>query len=167
MEDYVSIKSTSHYRDMKVPLISNFKPYMSNKHRTLIVPWIWEYQIMYYLLYTRNDNIMTWERFPHLRARDLRPRQNGRHFADDTFKRILLKENVRISIKFSLKFVPKSPIDNVPTLFQIMAWRLPADKPLSEAMTVSLLAHICVARPQWVIQMAGELGHHDAHVMSL
>ena len=67
----------------------------------------------------------------------LRPRQNGRHFADDTFKRIFLKENVKISIKISLKFVPKSPIDNIPALFQIMAWRRPGDKPLSEAMMVS------------------------------
>ena len=73
-------------------------------------------------------------------------RQNGRHFADDTFKRIFLKENIRISIKISLKFVPKSPIDNIPALFQIMAWRQPGDKPLSEAMMVSLLTHICVAR---------------------
>ena len=42
----------------------------------------------------------------------LRPRQNGRRFADDTFKRIFLNENVRISIKISLKFVPKGPINN-------------------------------------------------------
>ena len=77
----------------------------------------------------------------------LRPRQ---HFADDTFKCIFLNENVWISIKISLKFVPKSPIDNIPALFQIMAWRRPGDKPLSEAMMVSLLTHICVARPQWV-----------------
>ena len=80
----------------------------------------------------------------------LRPRQNGRHFADDTFKRIFLKENVRISIKISLKFVRKSPIDNIPALFQIMAWRQPGDTPLSEAMMISLLTHICVARPQWI-----------------
>ena len=66
----------------------------------------------------------------------LRPRQNGRHFADDTFNRIFLKENVRISINISLKFVPKSPIDNIPALFQIMAWRRPGDKPLSEPMMV-------------------------------
>ena len=46
----------------------------------------------------------------------LRPRQNGRHFADDTFKRIFLNENVRISIKISLKFVPKGPIHNTPAL---------------------------------------------------
>ena len=80
----------------------------------------------------------------------LRRRQNGRYFADDTFKRIFLKENVRISIKISLKFVPKSPIDNIPALFQIMAWRRPGDKPLSEAMKVYFLTHICVARPQRV-----------------
>ena len=33
-------------------------------------------------------------------------RQNGRHFADDNFKRIFLTENVRISMKTSVKFVP-------------------------------------------------------------
>ena len=80
----------------------------------------------------------------------LRTRQNGCHFAADTFKRIFLKENVRIAIKISLKFVPKSPIDNIPALFQIMAWRQPGNKPLSEAMMVSLLTHICIARAQWV-----------------
>ena len=83
----------------------------------------------------------------------LRPRQHGRHFADDTFKRIFLNENVIISIKISLKFVPKDPINNIPALVQIMAWRRPGDKPLSEAMMVSLvslLTHVCVTRPQWV-----------------
>ena len=82
----------------------------------------------------------------------LRPRQNGRHFADDTFKRIFVNENVRISMKISLKFVPKGPINNNPALVQIMAWRRSGDKPLSEPMMVSLLTHICVIRPQWVNQ---------------
>ena len=80
----------------------------------------------------------------------LRPRQNVRRFADDTFKRIFLNENVRISIKISLKFVPKGPINNIPALVQIMARRRSGDKPLSEPMMVSLLTHICVTRPQWV-----------------
>ena len=80
----------------------------------------------------------------------LRPRQHGCHFADDTLKRIFLNKKLWISIKISLKFVPKSPVDNIPALFQIMAWRRPGDKPLSEAMMVSLLTHICVAWPQWV-----------------
>ena len=80
----------------------------------------------------------------------LRPRKNGRRFADDTFKRLFLNENVRISIKISLKFVPKGPINNNPALVQIMAWRRSGDKPLSEPMMVSLLTHICVTQPQWV-----------------
>ena len=80
----------------------------------------------------------------------LRPRQNGRHFADDNYKHIFLNENVRISIIISLKFVPKGPINNIPALVQIMAWRRPGDKPLSEPMMVRLPTHICVTRPQWV-----------------
>ena len=80
----------------------------------------------------------------------LGPRQNGCHFEDYTFKCIFLKENVRIAIKISLKVVRKGPIDNIPAWFQIMAWRRSGDKPLSEAMMVNLLTHICVARPQWV-----------------
>ena len=61
----------------------------------------------------------------------LRPRQNGRHFADDVFKCIFLNENVWILLKILLKFVPKGPINNIPSLVQIMAWRRPGDKPLS------------------------------------
>ena len=80
----------------------------------------------------------------------LRPRQNGRHFPDDIFKCIFLNENVWISISISLKFVPEGPINNIPALVQIMAWRRPGDKPLSEPMQVNLLTHICVTRPQCV-----------------
>ena len=82
----------------------------------------------------------------------LRPRQNGRHFADDTFKRIFMNENARISINISLKFVPKGLTSNIPALVQIMAWRRPGDKPLSEPMMINLLPHKCVTRPQWVNQ---------------
>ena len=80
----------------------------------------------------------------------LRPRQDLRHFADDTFKRIFVNENVRILMGISLKFVPKGPINNIPALVQIMARRRLGDKPLSEPMIACLPTHICVARPQWV-----------------
>ena len=85
----------------------------------------------------------------------LRPRPNRRHFADDTFKLIFLNENVTISIKFSLKFVSKVRINNIPALVQMMAWRRPGDEPLSEPMMVSLLRHICVTRPQWINSIGG------------
>ena len=80
----------------------------------------------------------------------LRPRQNGRNFANDAFKCIFLNENVRILIRISLKLVPKGPSNNIPALVQIMAWRRSGNKPLSEPMMVSLLTHICVTQPQWV-----------------
>ena len=35
---------------------------------------------------------------------------------DDILKHDFLNENIRISIQFSLKFVPKCPIDNIPAL---------------------------------------------------
>ena len=69
------------------------------------------------------------------------------------FKRIYFKENIWISVKISLKFIPKDPNNKIPAFFQIMAWCRPGDKPLSEAMLASLLTHIGVTRPQWVNQM--------------
>ena len=84
------------------------------------------------------------------RINTLRPRQNGCHFADDISKCIFLNENAWIPIKISLKFVPQGPINNIPALVQIMAWRRPGDKPLSGPMMVRLSTLICVTRPQWV-----------------
>ena len=79
----------------------------------------------------------------------LRPRQNRRHFADDIFKCIFLKENAWISLKITLK-VPKVRINNISALVQIMSWRQPGHKPLSEQVMVSWLMHICITQPQWV-----------------
>ena len=38
-----------------------------------------------------------------------------------------MNENVWISIKISLKFVPKGPINNIPALVQMIAWRQPGE----------------------------------------
>ena len=80
----------------------------------------------------------------------LKPRPNRRYFADDIFKWIFENENEWILPRISLKFVPKVWINYIPALVQIMAWRWPGDKSLTEPMMVSLLTHICVTRPQWV-----------------
>ena len=80
----------------------------------------------------------------------LRPRHNGRHFADNVSKCISLNENVWISIKISLNFVLKCSNNKIPALVLIMAWRRPGDKPLSEPMMVKIPTHVCVTRPQWV-----------------
>ena len=56
--------------------------------------------------------------------------------SNEIFKRIFLNENFRITIKISLKFVPKGPIDNKSALVQVMAWRQTGDKPLPEAVMI-------------------------------
>ena len=80
----------------------------------------------------------------------LRARQNGRHFTDSFFKCICFNEKVWISITIPSKLVPKGQIDKIPALVEIMAWRRPGDKTLSEPLLVRLPTHICVTRPQWV-----------------
>ena len=61
---------------------------------------------------------------------------HGCHFPDDILQSIFLNENIWILIKVSLKFVPKGPINKIPTLVQIMAWCWSGTKPLSEPMMV-------------------------------
>ena len=71
--------------------------------------------------------------------------------ADNNFKCIFLHENDRIPIKISLKFVPRSPIDDKPALVQVMDGRRRGNKPLPEPMLTQFNdAYICVTRPQWI-----------------
>ena len=89
------------------------------------------------------NNNFGWSRcWKFRRINTLRPRQYGRHFADDLCKYILLNEDLWIPIKISLKFGPKGSINNIPALVQKVAWRPPCDKPLSEPMVVCLPVHI-------------------------
>ena len=60
--------------------------------------------------------------------------------ADDIFKSIFLIENDWIPIQLSLKFVPRSPIDNKAALVQVMAWCRTGAKPLLEPMQTQFTA---------------------------
>ena len=53
-----------------------------------------------------------------------------------------LSETLFISIDISMKFIPNGPINTITALAQMMAWRWPDGKPLSEPMLIILLAHI-------------------------
>ena len=66
---------------------------------------------------------------------------HGHHFTDVIFKCIFLNENLWILNKISLRFVPKVPVNNIPSLVQIMAWRRPGDKPLS---VIAFVWHVFV-----------------------
>ena len=68
------------------------------------------------------------------------PRQNDRHFPDDTFKCIsciCVNESVYMLIRISLKFVRKVPINNNPASVHVIVWRRAG----------SLLTYIYVAGP--------------------
>ena len=65
----------------------------------------------------------------HLNINTFRPRQNARHFTE---------------------FCSYRSDKDITSLVQIMAWRRPGHKPLSEPVMVSLPTHISVTRPQWV-----------------
>ena len=84
------------------------------------------------------------------RLNTLRPRQNACHSPNDIFECISCNEDLWISLKISLKFVTKVPINNIPVLVQLMAF--------SEHMTVTLLTQICTTRPQWVNYINGDNG---------
>ena len=76
------------------------------------------------LLFYVEHNILILYEFPKkppyliCKINTLRPRQDGRHFPDDIFKEIFLNENVWISIKNLLKFVPKGPMNSISSLVQ-------------------------------------------------
>ena len=53
-------------------------------------------------------------------------------------------------ITILMKYIRNGPINNIPALVQMMAWRRPGDKPLSEPVMVSWLTHICVTQSQRV-----------------
>ena len=71
-------------------------------------------------------------------------------FSRRQFEMDFWNENAWISIKISLKFVPGGPMNTFQSLVQILVWRRPGDKPLSEPMMVSLMMHICITLLQWV-----------------
>ena len=50
--------------------------------------------------------------------------------ADNIFNCMFLNKSDKIPIQISLRYVPRSPIDNMPALVQVMAWRRTSAKPL-------------------------------------
>ena len=112
------------------------------KNRPLLLVAMWENWCVRFPLYwtacvydvsVKTDFITFIMIYDHM-LNTLKPIRNGHHFADSIFKCIFLIENVWISIKISKKFVPKYPINNIPALIQIIAWRRP--------MAVRLSTHI-------------------------
>ena len=58
--------------------------------------------------------------------------QNGCHFGNYISIYFFVNGTFCISINISRNFFPQGPINNIPRLVRMMAWRRIADKPLSE-----------------------------------
>ena len=86
--------------------------------------------------FTHNSDIEAETKLPLFRIRNFQMHKQC------TF----LTENVWISLRISMKFVPKVRINSISAFVQIMALRRPGDKPLSEPIMVSALTHIFVTR---------------------
>ena len=61
-----------------------------------------------------------------------------------------LNENIFISIKISLKFIPNDLISSIPALVQIMAWRRPGTTHYLNQCLPDSLADIWGTRVRWV-----------------
>ena len=93
--------------------------------------------------------ISTWRHRPQW-VNLFKTRQIRRHFADAIFKIILLNESCFISTQISLKFVLGVK------LIISLHWSRefgaePATSHNLNQWCISLVTHICVTRPQWVI----------------
>ena len=58
---------------------------------------------------------------------------------EDIFNYIFLNANDIIPIQTSLKWVPRSPIDNKTVVVQVMAWHRTCDKPLPVSMMTQFI----------------------------
>ena len=128
------------------------KTYGNNRKRCIVLVNFLNLRTLYVVMYTQHIPASYRKYIVHcfettigcvFSINTLRPRQNGRQFPDDTFKCIFLNENIWISIKIPLNFVPTNPINNIPAVVQIMVWCRSGDKPLSKPIVAGLLTHIC------------------------
>ena len=100
----------------------------------------WEFLNWLHMVFLSNQGQQVFEHsatglLPFFSAiNTLRSKQDGCHFPDDIFKCIFLNENAWIFFSISLNFVPKGPINNIPSSVQIMAWHRSGDKPFSRPM---------------------------------
>ena len=69
------------------------------------------------------------------RVKILRPEQNGRHFADNSFKCIFLNKNVSVSNKMSMKNVPRCLIERKASIGSGDGLVLPGNKPSEQSVS--------------------------------
>ena len=97
-----------------------------------------KYEIIQRTHYTYNTLLTLWSR------------DKMAAIFETNFLCIFLNENIWSLLDLLVKFVPNGPVNNIPSLVQIMDGCRPGDKQLLEPMMVCFLTYICVTRPRWV-----------------
>ena len=89
-----------------------------------------------------------------INANTFRLRENGYNFADDIFGLILLEENLWVSIKILIKYIPNGPINNKPALVLIMA---SCQKVTSHHLSNDSLVYCCIYVPLGLNELKSSL----------
>ena len=133
------IKSTS-FNVWVTYFVWNFKGTLWNSTQN-ILPIHWKVWFLYNIEILRalrfKSSQVFLKRPPGLSTQvvnTLKMRQNGCHCADNIFKCTFLHENWCLLIKILPNFAANGPINNIPSLVQIMAWCWTGTKPLSKPM---------------------------------
>ena len=100
-------------------------------------PW-WSRSVMPYGVWSTMEFMGHWVQWVYHHRLTLinssSPGQNRHHFIEGMLKCIFLNKNIWISNKIWLECIPWGLIHSVSALVQMMAWRHPGEKPLSEPM---------------------------------
>ena len=122
----------SHCGDKTILRPSNLHNGISYTGKMTSFYWIWDLVTVLHVAW----HWYSWKTPEAVQIYSSPPDKMAAILADDIFKCIFLNENDRISIRISLKFVPRSLVDNKPAWVQVMSWRQTGDKPLPEPMLI-------------------------------
>ena len=156
---------TSGFPSQRASNVERFS--MSRSRHELHVIWLWVTSLR------QTSSLLLWGvhcgsgTLTHLSLEKMAANQ-----ADDIFNCIFLNEHDRILIQISLKYVPRSPIDNKTALVQVMAWRRTGDKPLPGPMMTQFIHHIFDTRGRWVykwgvLQLSSSIFPMDTFLLPL
>ena len=97
----------------------------------------------------------------------LRPRQNGRHFADDILNAFSWMKTIFYFDSNILKFVPRGPAHDKSSLVQVTAWHRLAPSHYLKQRWLNSLPHLFSSDLNVIVIVTGNLRKHPRHYENL
>ena len=94
-------------------------------------------------------------------------RKSWHQSADEILKCFFINEKYHIFIQISLRFIPKGPINNMPSMVQIMPWRHSDDNQLSDDSVVYWYIYIWNTQPWRIHTLWTDDAHYNGVIMSV